>query len=155
MRGKSSFLLGFWSLVVFKSHLSWTLINYENLVGWVRRKWWIFQLGRTKISVFMLSTFSFYISGAISGESSFRSTFNNGFGKDNLLCLVIYSDFCSCISFIHFFVDLRENGRLIFQILTIFFIRNLISFEGKPDKCMFPYFRKNKFLRILQIVCHH
>lgn len=50
------------------------------------------------ISIFMLPHFFFfYISGAISGESGFRSTFNNGFGKDHLLCLLSYSDFYSCV----------------------------------------------------------
>lgn len=41
--------------------------------------------------------FFFFISGAISGESGFRSTFNNGFGKDIILCLLSYSDFYSCV----------------------------------------------------------
>lgn len=35
--GKSSLLLGLWGLVVFKSHLYWTLINDENLVGKKKR----------------------------------------------------------------------------------------------------------------------
>lgn len=104
-------------------------MNGETLVGWVKRKDG-YSIRENKISLFIFSFFSFYISGAISGESSFRSTFNNGSGKDDLLCFTYF-----CFVFMYFFfVDLRERRYIyIFQFLTNSLYKELgFSFEGKP-----------------------